>query len=132
MDEEEERDLINELEALNLRTAEIIEQLAARDVGKQNRRGATKTHHEVRAVPVTSISATGNPTNPSVNGLRKGDRVRIKNKVIKPATWPVERPWIKEEARRATITRVTRDQIHFVTDNGTRTWRAPNNLERIE
>ncbi|KAI2512539.1 hypothetical protein MHU86_1758 [Fragilaria crotonensis] len=72
MDEEEERDLINELEALNLRTAEIIEQLAARDVGKQNRRGATKTHHEVRAVPVTSVSATGNPTNPSVNGLRKG------------------------------------------------------------
>jgi hypothetical protein len=128
MDEEEERNLINELEALNLRATEIIERLATRDAGKRTGR-ATRAHDwEVIAKPTTTSSVS----ELTINGLKKGDRVRIKNKVIKPATWPIERPWIKEEARRATITRVTRDQIHFVTDNGTATWRAPNNLERIE
>jgi hypothetical protein len=68
-----------------------------------------------------------------VNGISAGDdRVRIKNKVRKPATWSSAIVWTEARERLATVTRVTRDQVHFVTDNGTRTWRAPNNLIRLD
>jgi hypothetical protein len=39
--------------------------------------------------------------------------------------------WEEDRERTATITRVTPNQIHFVTDNGTRTWRAHRNVRRI-
>ena len=93
-----------------MRATEIIERLAAHR--------ATRAHQqEILDRPVTTTSAVADPT---LNGLKRGDRrVRIKNRVIKPATcWPIERPWIKEEARCAAVMQVTRDQIHFVTDNG--------------
>ena len=67
----------------------------------------------------------------SVNGIRKGDRVRIKNKVKKPASWTRQIEWDKEKERSATVTKITATQIHFVTDNGVETWRAPNGLKRI-
>ena len=117
MNENEVGHLIAELKALKIRASTIVAQLEAhKQEGPRNEGNKT---------------STGNEQEFTVNGLKKGDRVRIKNKVKKPATWPDERPWIKEAARLATITRVTKDQIHFRTDNGTATWRAPNNLERI-
>jgi hypothetical protein len=66
-----------------------------------------------------------------VNGIAKGDRVRVKNRVRKPATWTSTTEWTEAKERVATVTRVTQDQIHFVTENGTRTWRAPNNVQRL-
>ncbi len=66
-----------------------------------------------------------------VNGIAVGDRVRVKNKVKKPATWISTTPWSADKERVATVTRVTPTQIHFVTDNGTKTWRAPNTLEKL-
>jgi hypothetical protein len=48
-----------------------------------------------------------------------GDRVHIKNKLKKPADWNNSVKWVEE--RRATVTRVLKGQIHFVTDNGVRT-----------
>ena len=67
----------------------------------------------------------------SVAGVRfeTGARVRIKNKIRKPAT--AGRDWSEENERLATVTGTRVDQVHIVTDNGTRTWRAPNNLQRI-
>jgi hypothetical protein len=77
-------------------------------------------------------------TTPSTNDgeegtfdLKKDDRVQITNRVRKPATWPNSVTWDKEKERNATVTKVTTDQIHIITDNGTRTWRAPNNLKRV-
>jgi hypothetical protein len=58
--------------------------------------------------------------------LTRGSRVRIKNRVRRPAT--AGPAWNENRERLATVTRVTVDQVHIVTDNGTRTWRAPNNL----
>jgi hypothetical protein len=57
-----------------------------------------------------------------------GDRIRILNAVKKPAKWNNKREWIENEARYATVTRVQGGRVFFVTDNGTSTWRAPNNL----
>jgi hypothetical protein len=61
--------------------------------------------------------------------LCSGDRIYIKNKLKKPADWKNSIKWVEE--RRATVTRVLEGQIHFVTDNGVRTWRAPNNVRRL-
>jgi hypothetical protein len=60
-------------------------------------------------------------------GFRKGDRVRITNRVRRPATAGVS--WTEERERLATVTRIIPDQVHIRTDNGTKTWRAHNNLE---
>ena len=67
-----------------------------------------------------------------VGPVKEGDRIRITNRVKKPATWTGPGVWDKEREKVATMTQVTRNQIHFVTDNGTQTWQAPNNVERIE
>ena len=68
-----------------------------------------------------------------VGPVKEGDRiVHITNRVRKRATWTGPGVWEEEREKVATVTRVTSNQIHFVTDNGTRTWRAPNNVERIE
>ena len=120
MDDDEDIDieaLIAEWEALQIRATGIVRRLEAAEARRSSRPDA---------VPSTTVARGA-----SVNGLRRGDRVRIKNRVIKPATWPSNRVWLKEEARLATMTKVTTQQAHFITDNGTRTWRAPNNLERI-
>ena len=66
-----------------------------------------------------------------VGPVKEGDRIRITNRVRKPATWTGPGVWDEEREKVATVTRVTANQIHFVTDNGTRTWRAPNDVERI-
>jgi hypothetical protein len=66
---------------------------------------------------------------PIANGLRNGDRVRFTNKVRKPAT---ARPsWTEEKEQLATVTNVTATQVHVTTDNQTKTWRVPNNLQLL-
>lgn len=64
-------------------------------------------------------------------GFKEGDRVRIKNKLKRPAAWPTKTLWNRELAQFATITHIYRGQVHFVTDNGVKTWRAVNNLELL-
>ena len=73
-----------------------------------------------------------NNNNVVVAAVKKGDRIRITNRVKKPATWTGAGVRDKEREKVATVTRVTHKQIHFVTDSDTRTWRAPNNVERIK
>ena len=63
------------------------------------------------------------------NGFRPGDRVRVTNKVRKPAT--AGPTWTEARERLATVTRAIPGQVHILTDNGTKTWRAPNNLKQI-
>ena len=58
--------------------------------------------------------------------------MRIINEVKRPANWLTR--WDErdiENERRAMVTHTVRDQVWIVTDNRTKTWRAPNNLERI-
>ena len=123
--------LINELKALKIRESklktresQIILQIeainsAGDSVNTKDHTAASKGQETTRTTPLT------------VNGIRRGDRVTIKNKIRKPATCSNETEWTKEKERIATVTRVTNEQIHFVTDNGTKTWRAPNNLSKL-
>ena len=70
-------------------------------------------------------------TRATAAAIKKGDRVRIKNTLRKPATWPVDKEWDGKQAQLATVTHIKKDQIHFVTDNGVKTWRAVQNLVKI-
>jgi outer membrane murein-binding lipoprotein Lpp len=63
--------------------------------------------------------------------FQRGDRVKVKNKLKKPATWPVTAKWDQEAAQLATVTHNYKNQVHFITDNGVKTWRAHNNLARL-
>ena len=69
------------------------------------------------------------PTSPSFGTFTRGNRVKVVNKIKRPATW--SKPWGFQESlneRNATVTHRVKNQVWFVTDNGTKTWRAPNNL----
>jgi hypothetical protein len=109
--EESLDELVNELQHLRIRQVEVL-----------NRIQRLNKLHAAEGVSVARVQA---------NGFRVGDRVRITNKVKKPAAWPRERTWSESEFRSATVTKVMRLQIHFVSVNGITTWRAPNNLERL-
>lgn len=109
--------LIAELKSLKIREADIIAQLET--AAAEQRRGQRReTNTDTRVV----VSGT--------NALARGDRVRITNRVRKPATWNNDIRWEEDKERSATVTKVTPDQVHIVTDNGVRTWRAPNNLKK--
>lgn len=97
-------DLINELKALRLREARVISLLEA--------------------------AATQRDSDTEDHGFERGDRIKIKNKVKKPANWGDE-PWDYQQAKLATVTRATLQRIYFVTDNGISSWRAPHNVERL-
>jgi hypothetical protein len=108
MERKQIHDLIQELKDLHLREAEIISLLDKTNAGLTAQRGDTVDH-----------------------GLEKGDRVKVKNQVKKPANWGND-TWNYQQARVATVTFTTADRIYFVTDNGIKTWRSPRNLERLE
>lgn len=64
-------------------------------------------------------------------GFKRGDRVRIKIKLVRPAAWPRNNVWNQRLAQKDTVTHIYREQVHFVTDNGVKTWRAEKNLELL-
>ena len=105
-------DLIREPKSLNQCRIKIFLQLEAAYTGYDSEETARR-----------SINGS------LANGINKGDRIRIRNKVKKPATGT--RPWDKEKEKTATVTRVTATQVHYITDNGGETWRAPNNWKEF-
>ena len=107
--------LVNELSALRIRVVELESQLYQRE------QGAT-----------TVGTTTSTPSAPATIMPTKVDSVRITNKIKKPANWLAR--WDEqdiENKRTATVTDRVCDQVSIVTDNGTKTWRALNYLERI-
>ena len=113
-------DLIEELKELRLRETAIIRQIkAANELRTHNARDTTTTGQQ---------GTSGNEEATTRSIIHAGDRVRITNKIRRPAT--ATATWTEQRERIATVTRVTADQVHIVTDNGTRTWRAPNNLKK--
>ena len=117
MEERTFEELIEELRELRIRETAVIAQLE-----QVNDRARTNTQE--------SSTSGSNRTAATANGLKRGDRVRIRNKVRRPAT--AGPTWNEAKERLATVTRVTTDQVYITTDNGTRTWRGPNNLQLIE
>jgi hypothetical protein len=120
MDERTIEELIDELRELRLRESAVIAQLESR--ARINPSGTTTIARQRQTTREETVT---------VNGLARGDRICIKNKVHRPATWNNDFEWTKEKERTATITRVQADQIHFITENGVETWRAPNNVQKI-
>ena len=111
-------DLIEELKALRVRETAIIREIEAANESRIRRASSSTTQSR----------ETNDAEDVSSNRIRTGDRVRITNKIRRPAT--ATATWTEQLERIATVTRVTPEQIHIVTDNGTRTWRAPNNLRK--
>jgi CHAT domain-containing protein len=111
MEEKSVEQLIEELRALKIREIELITELARVTSDRVETNETNRRDNEQTTV---------------VNGIRRGDRVRITNKVRKPAS--AGPTWTEAKERLATVTDTTPTQIHILTDNGTRTWRGPNNL----
>ena len=115
MEHNELSDLIEELRALKIRETEIVAELE-----RASRNQTRPRHEDNRGTEQTTVA----------NGIKRGDRVRITNKVRRPAaSGPT---WTEAKERLATVTSVNATQVHIVTDNGTRTWRSPNNLRLLQ
>ena len=116
------QDLISALKTLQLREADLTAQLEVALQDKDN---------EV----ATAIQGTNTPTTMTNRFFKRGDRIWIKNRIQKPASWDNSVVWLEQEAKTATVTDVkirgSTTQIHFVADNGIRTWRAPNNIQPL-
>jgi hypothetical protein len=113
MEEKIFEDLIEELRTLKIRETEIVAELK-RVTGERDKNNNRSTEQ-------TTIANAE---------IKRGDRVRISNKVRKPAS--AGPTWTEAKERLATVTRVTATQVHILTDNGTRTWRGPNNLRLLQ
>lgn len=116
MEDKTFEELIEELRNLRIKETAIIAQIEKVNRNRTPGAQTADAHEDNRAV--------------IANGLKRGDRVRIKNKVRRPAT--AGPTWSEANERLATVTRVTAEQVHITTDNGTKTWRGPNNLKLIE
>jgi hypothetical protein len=126
MDDRSFEELIEELHAVKIREAEITVELERR----ANRAASERTRATIEPQDNGQTSEAAHFSAPFfTNGFKRGDRVRITNKVRKPATSGPT--WTEAKERLATVTRVIPDQVHILTDNGTKTWRAPNNLKQV-
>ena len=112
------KELIAELQQLRIRETIVIAEIREAVQGANEANGINAREDGIDVDPVAIQ-----------HGLRTGDRVRIKNKIRKPAT--AGPSWTENKERLATVVRITVDQVHLTTDNGTKTWRAPNNLRLI-
>ena len=113
-DKEVIKHLVIELTALRIRVTQLEVELTA--TASTTRAAAAEAESVEKATAAV---------------IKVGDRVRIKNTLRKPANWPVQKEWDRDQAQLATITHLKKDQIHFVTDNGVKTWRAVQNLIKI-
>ena len=112
--------LTQELNSLRIRVGQVEAEL--REV-----RGQTTNEETPPARCQTAIEETP----PLRSTFVRGDRVRITNRVLRPANF--QSAWDSdavERERNATVTHTTSNQVWFITDNGTKTWRAHNNLTR--
>jgi hypothetical protein len=120
-------DLIEELRRVRIRASVIIEAIedAVQEAAQREREEQEN---------IVDVDVDKNRIHPAVTvnvlRIRIGDRVRIKNKIQKPAT--AGPSWSEARERAATVTKVTPEQVHVITDNGTTTWRAPNNLLLVQ
>ena len=126
MDREDEiEQLTTQLRNISIRLAQLEAAASRQDTERSaTRRAAAPAGHK------KIVSSTS--TNTVVPIISKGDRITITNVVKKPSHWNDNSEWNQTKAQRATLTHFYRGQVHFVTDNSIQTWRAINNLAKIE
>jgi hypothetical protein len=128
MEDDRIQSIIEELRSLRIRVADL--ELEVEQANTRSRtRGDTTEQANAAEKQANVVETQLQLQAPIANGLRSGDRVRITNKVRKPAT--AGPSWTEEKERLATVTNVTTTQVHVTTDNQTKTWRAPNNLRLL-
>lgn len=104
---EDIRQLIGKLKALRVEEARLIERI------------------ESEITPVSPERETYERR----DKFEIGDRVFVTNRVRKPLRAPST--WSVEKERRGTVTDIRGQQVHFETENGTKTWRDRSNLRVI-
>lgn len=121
-------DIIQELKALKLREAQLLE-----DLESAHLRALSRSSSPVDAPNRRTRDFSPNPGRTATPAARtarfnEGDHIVIINKVIRPLNRPTNRG-----DRTAVVTKVTKDRVYLRTSNGTNTWRAPNNVShRVE
>ena len=113
-------ELTQELKELRIRENAVIETIERITESRRLSVEPQERNTPSIAYPVAEVASSD---------LRVGTRVRVKNKIRKPATAGNE--WTERKERVGIVTEIRGDQVHFITENGTRTWRNPNNLEII-
>jgi hypothetical protein len=123
-DERKIQELTCALKTLKLQEAELTAQLKKAIENKEKKRDEELVN--------TYEASTRRASKRGEQSFHRGDRIWIKNKLHKPATWNNKIEWNEKEGKTATVTEVIvrgpGEQVHFLTDNGVRTWRAPNNV----
>ena len=115
--------LTTQLRNVSLRLAQL-EAAASRENDRSSADTAAPSSSTETAAAPSSATRAAAPI------IQKGDRLNIINKVNRPHNWTGE--WDQAKTQKATVTHFYRGQVHFVTDNGIRTWRAVNNLSKTE
>jgi restriction endonuclease S subunit len=125
-DERKIQELTSALKTLKLQEAELTAQLKKAIENKEKKRDEVLDNTHEASVPTRRVSKRDEQS------FHRGDKIWIKNKLHKPATWNNKIEWNEKEGKTATVTDVIvrgpGEQVHFLTDNGVRTWRAPNNV----
>ena len=111
MSEEETVDqLIRKLKEIKVQESKILDQLEE-----------ARSRETRRARQASIVTADPNP-------FKKGDQVKILNKIRLPKS-KQGRPATSDD-RIAVVTDIKGDKVHFIIDNGTKTWRLHKNLQR--
>jgi hypothetical protein len=112
--------LTTELQELRIRVTQLEQVVGpTREETESRARRATEEYeHSARRAAASTF--------------QPGDRIRINKTLKKPADWDNVVEWDQKLAQTATVTQFKNKQVWFVTDNGVRTWRAINNVTKIE
>jgi hypothetical protein len=94
MSEDKIDHLIQKLRLIKIQEADLLSQIE-----EENRR---REQEAILARNATAVTRENPKINPSE--IAVGDRIWIKNKLKKPATWTSNRPWVEKEGRTATVT----------------------------
>jgi hypothetical protein len=108
--------LTAQLRQVSIRLAQLEAAAGHEDKGRSAGTAAAPSSAQKAAAPI----------------IKKDDRVHIANTVNKPQSWNANFEWDQVKAQKATVTHFYQGQVHFVTNNGVRTWRAVNNLTKEE
>ncbi|KAI2506456.1 hypothetical protein MHU86_7971 [Fragilaria crotonensis] len=119
-DERKIQELTSALKTLKLQEAELTAQLKKAIENKEKKRDEELVN--------THEASTRRALKRDEQSFHRGDRIWIKNKLHKPATWNNKIEWNEKEGKTATVTEVIvrgpGEQVHFLTDNGVHTSRT--------
>jgi hypothetical protein len=121
MSSEDITELLNRLKNLQLEQARIISILET----------TVNNNNNILASPSSGTTTVVHRVPDEPNRYKKGDRVRINNKVIVSRLGLSLGRTITEADRLAIVKSVSGDKVRIVTDNGTETWRLTKNLDPV-